>query len=178
MDEGKQKGRSGARAILISLIVGLVLGITAGLLAPNLLGDRLPQAVRRSDSLVTGTVLAKQRETDRLLLTVETPEGAILATFKEKIEEIALLVDVDDTMTFELRRYSPFIDDPTIAGVRKSGAAPAPPAAAAAAQTSDSAVRADSLAPALAPAPAPARRADAMREATPAAAEQDSTELD
>lgn len=171
MDEAKQKGRSGARAILISLIVGLVLGIAAGLLAPNLLGDRLPQAVRRSDSLVTGIVLAKQRETDRLLLTVETPEGAILATFREKIEEIALLVDVDDTMTFELRRYSPFIDDPTIAGVRKSGAAPAAPAAA---QTSDSAVRADSLAPA----PVPARRPDAMREATPAAAEQDSTELD
>ncbi|MDP2577878.1 MAG: hypothetical protein Q8W48_09225, partial [Candidatus Palauibacterales bacterium] len=170
-------GRSGARAILISLIVGLVLGITAGLWAPKLLGDRLPQAVRRSDSLVTGIVLAKQRETDRLLLTVETPEGAILATFKEKIEEIALLVDVDDTMTFELRRYSPFIDDPTIAGVRKSGAAPAAPAALAAPaapQTSDSAVQADSLAPA----PAPARRADAMREATPAAAEQDSTELD
>ena len=173
MDEAKQKDRSGARAILISLIVGLVLGIAAGLLAPNLLGDRLPQAVRRSDSLVTGIVLAKQRETDRLLLTVETPEGAILATFKEKIEEIALLVDVDDTMTFELRRYSPFIDDPTIAGVRKSGAAPAAPAEA---QTSDSAVRADSLAPALAP--APAQRPDAVREAMPAAAEQDSTELD
>ncbi len=118
----QERKSNGARTLVIIFVVGLVLGVVAGLFAPNVLGDRLPGAVRRSEALVTGIVLARQREPDRLLLTVETSEGALLATIREKIEEIGLLVDIGDTLTFELRRYSPFIDDPTIAGVRKAGA--------------------------------------------------------
>ncbi|MBI2369318.1 MAG: hypothetical protein HYV08_03620 [Deltaproteobacteria bacterium] len=63
--------------------------------------------------------MAKQREEDRLLLTVLTPRGAILATFRQKVAEIDLLVDVGDTLTLGLPRYEPFLADPRIERVRK-----------------------------------------------------------
>ncbi len=117
---------------MVTLVIGLVIGLVLGILAPKFLGDRLPAAVGGGggESFVTGIVRAKRADADRLLLTVESAEGATLATFREKIEEIGLLVDVGDTLTFELKRYSPFIDDPRIAGVKKAkGAGTAPPPA-------------------------------------------------
>jgi hypothetical protein len=68
---------------------------------------------------VEGIVVKKQQEVDRLLLTISAPEGAILATFKQKVTEIALLVDEGDTVSMNLRRYEPFVEDPTVVRVRK-----------------------------------------------------------
>ncbi len=126
--------KKSSKAPVVTLVIGLVIGLVLGILAPKFLGDRLPAAVGGGggESFVTGIVRAKRADADRLLLTVESAEGATLATFREKIEEIGLLVDVGDTLTFELKRYRPFIDDPRIAGVKKAGGrggtAPPPPA--------------------------------------------------
>ena len=116
-------GKSKTGLVVTSTLVGFVVGVVAGVFAPGLLGPSFP-GVGSDEALVTGIVRAKQREGDRLLLTVQSSEGATLATFRERIEEITLLVDVGDTLTFELRRYAPFIEDPRIAGVKKTGEAP------------------------------------------------------
>ena len=87
-------------------------------------------AIRGGDVVGEHTVwLAGDGE--RLLLTVDTPQGAALATFTEKVAEIDLLVEEGDGVTLGLRGYEPFVNNPVIQGVRKSAAPPAaetPPA--------------------------------------------------
>jgi hypothetical protein len=78
-----------------------------------------------------GPVLGKRLEEGRLLLTVDALQGAVLATFSERVAEIDLLVDVGDTITLGVTGYEPFIDDPAFRGVRKAAQTPAagrPPA--------------------------------------------------
>ena len=105
-------------SVLIFLI-GVALGIVGTLLAPEFIGPYLPEAIQGKAELVEGKVVAKQREPDRLLLTVLTPQGAILVTFKKKVPEINLLVEQGDTVTLDLRQYKPFVEDPAIKRVRK-----------------------------------------------------------
>ena len=119
--DGGSKSKTGL--VVTSTLVGFVVGVVAGVFAPGLLGPSFP-GLGGEEALVTGIVRAKQKEGDRLLLTVQSSEGATLATFRERMEEIALLVDEGDTLTFELRRYAPFVEDPRIAGVKKTGEAP------------------------------------------------------
>jgi len=110
--------------ILTVFLAGLTLGISGTIMAPRLIHryvpDRfLPEALQSKQVLVDGTVVAKQREQDRLLLTVHTAEGAVLATFTQKVPEIDLLVQQGDTLSLYLRRYEPFVMDPTIGRVKK-----------------------------------------------------------
>lgn len=105
--------------ILLTLLVGLAVGVSGTVLAPRLAGPFLPQAIRGSVQSVEGKVVAKRREQERLLLTILTAQGALLATFKTRVAEIDLLVEQGDTVTLALRRYDPFIEDPTIQRVRK-----------------------------------------------------------
>jgi hypothetical protein len=65
-------------------------------------------------------VLVKRRDGERLLLTVETPRGAVLATFRERVAEIDLLVDEGDSVSLGLGRYRPFVEDPSVEGVHKA----------------------------------------------------------
>lgn len=67
--------------------------------------------------LFPGVVITKQAEADRLILTVSTAEGTIFATFRAMVAEIGLLIQEGDSITLELREYTPFVDDPTIARV-------------------------------------------------------------
>lgn len=112
---------------VLTFVLGLVLGVVAALLWPRFVTPRLPEGLRASGEAVEGDVVRKQREGDRLLLTVDTPEGAALATFTEKVAEIDLLVEEGDTVALALGGYKPFVDNPPIQGVRK---AERPPAAA------------------------------------------------
>ena len=96
---------------------------------------------------VEGPVAAKPMQDDRLLLTIVTPSGAILGTFKKKIEEINLLVETGDTVALTIPGYQPFLEDPEITRVAKPmgetlGQSPEPPAMDA---MPDSAAEADSL---------------------------------
>jgi hypothetical protein len=106
-------------SILVTLLAGLILGSAGAVLGPRLAGPYLPEVVRGKTELVEGIVARKQQEPDRLLLTVVAQPGAILATFRQKIAEINLLVEEGDTVTLALSGYQPFVEDPQIQRVRK-----------------------------------------------------------
>jgi small basic protein len=112
--------------ILFVLLVGIALGVSAALLGPDFIDPYLPQALRREAVTVEGSVVEKQRKDSELLLTINTPQGAILATVKKKVTEVQLLVDKGDIVELVLRKYEPFVMDPKIKRVRKGEARPMP----------------------------------------------------
>ena len=105
------------RRTLTTFLIGLVLGIGLVVGGRAFLGNRLPDSIAGRRESLDGVVTAKQLEEDRLLLTVVTPAGATLVTFKKRVAEIALLVDEGDRITLSLSRYQPFLEDPQIARV-------------------------------------------------------------
>ncbi len=115
-----------AWVIGLSLLIGIALGIAGTILAPQVAGPYLPESFRTKKEVVEGEVERKLREQDRLLLTVQTSQGTVLAIFKKKVAEIDLLVQKGDTLTLALRRYEPFVEDPSIERVRKPEAAAQP----------------------------------------------------
>ncbi len=99
--------------------MGIGVGVAGTLLGPRLVSPYLPEVVRGKTELVEGVVARKEQEPDRLLLTVVSQQGAILATFQKKIAEINFLIEEGDTVTLALPGYQPFVDDPPIGRVRK-----------------------------------------------------------
>jgi small basic protein len=124
-------GKTGGRGFLV-LLTGVALGVVGTILLPNLLAPYLPQSLRSSEEAVAGLVTAKERQDDRLLLTVDSPSGAVLATFSKKVAEISLLVDEGDSVTLAVRLAEPFVNDPTIRQVRKASRGQSPPESASA----------------------------------------------
>lgn len=114
--EGKTKGRG-----FVIFLTGLVLGVLGTLLLPGLLRPYLPASLQGSDDTVSGLVTAKERQDDKLLLTVDSQRGAVLATFSKKVAEISLLVDEGDSLTLAVRLVEPFVEDPAIREVHKTG---------------------------------------------------------
>ncbi len=123
---------------LLLFVLGLVLGAVLAVVAKPLLLPRMPEFLRGKAKATQGRVVAKRLQGDRLLLTVDASEGAVLATFTQKVPEIDLLVDDGDLVTLDLPAYEPFADNPTIRAVKKkrmgepeapAGATTAPPAA-------------------------------------------------
>jgi small basic protein len=104
---------------VLVFVIGLALGAVLSVMGPRVAGPYLPEAIRGRVETVEGEVMRKLREPDRLLITLATPRGAILAIFKKQIPEVDLLVDQGDTVTLGLRRFEPFVEDPTIQSVRK-----------------------------------------------------------
>lgn len=105
--------------VVASLVLGMALGAAGVLLLPDLVTPYLPEGMRGDANTVDGKVVAKQKDVDRLLLTVLTEQGATLATFRRKVAEINLLVEEEDTVSFVLRQYKPFVTDPRIKRVMK-----------------------------------------------------------
>jgi len=104
------------------LLAGLVLGVVGTLFIPPLVRPYLPESLRGSAVTVSGPVLAMQLEETnpaRLLLTVQAEQGALLATFTERVAEINLLVDKGDSITLGVARYEPFVENPSFEGVVK-----------------------------------------------------------
>lgn len=106
---------------VVGFLVGLAVGIGAMVAIPRFAGPYLPPALK-SGTFVQGTVAAKQREPDRLLMTLSTEQGSILVTFKKKIPEIDLLVTETNSVTLSMKQYQPFIEDPEILRVAKEDA--------------------------------------------------------
>lgn len=106
------------------LAAGLALGVAGALVLPGVLGPYLPDSLRPDRLRIGGEVLKKRADAERLQLTVETDSGAMLATFRQRISAIDLLVEPGDSITLVLDRYQPFVEDPGLQGVRK-GRAPA-----------------------------------------------------
>lgn len=124
--EGDGSGSAGQRR-WPWLVAGLVLGVAGALLVPRYVAPHLPGPFRAGEVRVEGPVLAEQQEEDRLLLTVETERGAMLATFRQQVSEIALLVEEGDHVALGVGEYRPFVEEPSLLGVWK-GPVPAGPA--------------------------------------------------
>jgi hypothetical protein len=124
-------------------IFGLLLGILCTIYLPEYAQPYLPEFMAGNETMLKGTVIVKEKRGEALLLTVSTPEGALLATFKQKIGEIDLLIKEKDEVQFTLPNYAPFIDDPKIIRVVKEQQAVTAPAEALAAPAapSESAVK-------------------------------------
>lgn len=104
------------------LLVGVVLGVLGTVFLPSLVTPYLPSALRGADTEVQGSVFKKlleDGEKPRLLLSVDTEQGAVLATFNRQVAEIDMLVDEGDQVTLGVSAYAPFVSDPVVAGVRK-----------------------------------------------------------
>jgi hypothetical protein len=110
---------------LFTLIMGIAIGVAGTYLAPDLIGPYLPEAIVGKSVIIEGKVVEKQLKQTSLLLTINTSEGALLATFKKRVEEIGLLVNEGDLVDLLLRRYEPFVENPGIKRVRK-GEGPMP----------------------------------------------------
>lgn len=118
---GGRRGRRRGRRGFLLFFTGLLLGIAGTILIPRYLGPYLPVALRSgSGEPVEGEVLGKRLEADRLLLTVGTARGAVLATFRNRVAEIDLLIAEGDSIALGLGRYRPFVEDPAVEGVRKA----------------------------------------------------------
>ena len=108
-------------------VFGLLLGILCTIYLPKYAQPYLPEFLAGNETMLKGTVIVKEKKGESLLLTVSTPEGALLATFKQKTGEIDLLIREKDEVQFTLPNYTPFIDDPKIVRVvKEQPAAPAP----------------------------------------------------
>ena len=140
-NEEQPKARGGG--LFLMLLLGLTLGVAGTILLPRYLGDSLPM-LRGGSETIQGPVLGKRSEEDRLLLTVQAEQGAVLATFRERIAEIDLLVDVGDTVSLGVARYEPFVEDPDFLGIRKAVGEPSSkPAAAEPPDSGEAAVEGD-----------------------------------
>jgi len=111
------------RQVLITLIIGCALGAAGAVYLPRAVLTYLPDALAGRRFHVSGTVIAKERRAASLLVTVNTAQGALLATFTRRADETDLLVGKGDAVELRTGRYQPFIEDPTILRVEKSGQA-------------------------------------------------------
>ncbi len=102
-----------------SFVFGLILGILCTIYLPKYVQPYLPESMAGNETVLKGTVIVKEKKGDALLLTVSTPEGALVATFKQKTGEVDLLIKEQDEVQFTLPNYTPFIDDPKIIRVVK-----------------------------------------------------------
>ncbi|RMH32295.1 MAG: hypothetical protein D6690_14160 [Nitrospirae bacterium] len=104
---------------LLTFVLGVAVGASWPILEKRYFGPYLPPFLKSQVHAVSGTVVRKQRDPDRLLLTVSTELGTTLATFKEKVAEVDLLIEEGDEIAFDLPRYEPFVHDPEILRVTK-----------------------------------------------------------
>lgn len=109
--------------LLGGFILGFLSAVIMDLVAPELLEPYTRQFIPATQiESVKGTVVKKERDSNRLLMTLSTPKGVLLATFTHKIDEIDLLVAEGYTATIRLRSYSPFVENPVIERVDASTA--------------------------------------------------------
>ena len=99
--------------------VGLGLGVSGPIIATQYMEPYMPNFFKKPLNPLEGMVTHKQRDQDRLLMTITTQDGTILATFRQQIAEIDLLVEEQDLITLNVRQYEPFVTDPLVLKVNK-----------------------------------------------------------
>jgi hypothetical protein len=115
-----KKGR-----LLTPFIIGVVAGLFIAFVGPRVLRPYLPAGAEQQRHELEGVVRAKRSEPERVLLTIPTAEGTLLATFTENVAEIDLLVVQGDSIALGLSAYEPFVTNPPIARVGTKRSAPA-----------------------------------------------------
>ncbi len=108
------------KKLVLGLVV-LVLGATGGWLARPSLARALGIGGE-----VDGRGGAERREGDRLVLTLRMGDDTMMATFRNRVDDIAELVEVGDVITLRARNHV-FADDVPI--VRVTRPPPEPPPA-------------------------------------------------
>jgi hypothetical protein len=111
---------------MFPFVFGLALGVLCTIFLPKYVRPYLPESIMGKESVVKGTVMAKEKKGNALLLTVDTSQGALLATYTKKGAEVNLLVNEKDVVEFTMEKYKPFIDDPKITRVVKAQLASSP----------------------------------------------------
>jgi hypothetical protein len=106
-----------------AFLIGVAAGVSGALYGPRWSESFLPEGLRPKTEPIEGEVRRKLKEADRLLLTVLTRDGVVLATFKRRVTEIEALVQEGDLVTLALGRYEPFVENPEITRVREPRAA-------------------------------------------------------
>lgn len=104
---------------IILFLLGGFFGFLVAALFQPLLRPALSEAFRGEEEVTEGRVVGKRLQGERLLLTVDAAEGTVLATFKQRVQEIDMLVEEGDLLKLGVRRYEPFVEDPPILSVRK-----------------------------------------------------------
>lgn len=140
--ERRGNGSGGRRRRWPWLLAGVLLGVAGVLLLPRYLGPYLPDFFGVDSEVIRGQVVASERQDDRLLLTVDSDRGALLVTYRDRIDEIRLLVADGDSVVLRAREFRPFLEGPELVGVRK-GRWGGPGAAGAAADSGPHERRAD-----------------------------------
>ena len=107
------------KAKLFLFLIGGLLGFLVGALFRPLVEPLAIDLFRDEGDRTEGRVVGKRLQAKRLLLTVDTAEGTVLATFAKRVEEIDMLVADGDLVTLGVPRYEPFVEDPPILTVRK-----------------------------------------------------------
>jgi len=103
----------------ILFCVGLGLGLSGPILATQYMEPYMPSFLKNPLHPLEGIVTHKQRDENRLLMTITTQDGTILATFLKQVDEIDLLVEKEDSITLDVKRYEPFVNDPPVLKVNK-----------------------------------------------------------
>lgn len=118
---GQRRGNDGggSRRRWPWLLAGVLLGVAGILLIPRYLGPYLPDFLGFDREVIRGQVVASERQDDRLLLTVDSERGALLVTYRDRIDEIRLLVADGDSVVLRAREFRPFLEGPELVGVRK-----------------------------------------------------------
>jgi hypothetical protein len=89
------------------------------MLAARYMDPYLPEFLKETIHPLEGEVIHKQRQEDRLLITITTQDGTILATFQQQVPEIDLLIEERDRVTLDVKQYDPFVNDPPVLRVTK-----------------------------------------------------------
>jgi hypothetical protein len=105
---------------LLLFLLGLVLGVVAATIGPRYAGPYLADVglTLPADPTLSGRVIEKRMENDRLLLRVLTEEGVSLTAFTRNLDDIDLLIGQGDRVEFGAGQYEPFLHDPSIRRVR------------------------------------------------------------
>ena len=94
--------------LIFNLLTGVIVGIGATTMGPVLVAPYLPKAISGQGERIHGEVVRKQRDTNRLLVKVGTPQGPMLVTFTRKVAELDLLLEPGDTVTLVTTGYATF----------------------------------------------------------------------
>jgi hypothetical protein len=106
-----------------TFVVGAVVGAGVANKGSGLIAAYLPKAVSAPGERIEGQVVRKQRDGNRLLVKVSTPQGPMLATFTEKVADLDVLLDSGDTVTLLTHGYATFVEDPVLERVKEPSGA-------------------------------------------------------
>jgi len=97
-------------------LIGVGCGVVAAIWGPRWAAPYLPSFLGGATG-VEGVVLEKVPEPERILVKVSTPDGLVLVTFTQNLEELDLLIGQGDSITLGLDGYETLVENPPVSRV-------------------------------------------------------------